>query len=403
MSGTHIYTSITSNYLPKARVLAHSLKARYPSVVVHLLLNDNPPEAFDLEREPFDTLVLIEDLGIDNLTRWVFGHTVVELCTAVKGAALEFIFERHGADKVFYFDPDIAVFGRLEELEAALDQASIVLTPHQSEPEDTLEGIADNEIASLKHGVFNLGFVGVRNSAEGRRFARWWSERLYHFCHDDIPAGLFTDQRWIDLVPCLFDDYKVIRDPGFNVATWNLTHRRITGSLEEGFKVNDVPLGFYHFSGFDSGAQEVMLNKYGQHSPALLTLRNWYIEACDQQGQAALGKRPSKFACFDDGTPITKDQRQLYRTRQDLQRTFPNPFASAEKGSYQRWFAENVDTTYQRKGLLTISPATPYGAVFREFVGFTQDKIAASHRLSPPVRWLGLRLCGLIGRVAKLF
>ena len=403
MSGVHIYTSITANYLPKARVLAHSVKARYPSVTFHLVLSDAPPQGFDLGHEPFDTLVPIEDLGIDNLIPWVFGHTVVELCTAVKGAAMEFIFERHGADKVFYFDPDIAVFGRLEELEAALDQASIVLTPHQSEPEDTLEGIADNEIASLKHGVFNLGFVGGRNSPEGRRFARWWAERLYHFCHDDIPAGLFTDQRWIDLVPCLFEDYKVIRDPGFNVATWNLSHRRITGSFEQGFKVNDVPLGFYHFSGFDSGAQEVMLNKYGKHSPALLALRNWYIKACDEQGQATLGKKPSKFACFDDGAPITKDQRRLYRTRLDLQRAFPNPFASGEKGTYQRWFADNVDSMCLRKGLLTIAPATPYRDVFREFVGYTCDKIAGSHRLSRPVRWLGSRAIGLLAHVARLF
>jgi len=403
MSGTHLYTSITSNYLPKARVLARSVKSRYPGVVFHLLLNDTPPEGFDLGREPFDNLILIEDLGLDNLIPWIFGHTVVELCTAVKGAALEYIFEHQGADKAFYFDPDMAVFGRLEDLEAALDQASILLTPHQIEPEDTLEGIADNEIASLKHGVFNLGFVGVRNSEEGRRFARWWAERLYHFCHDDIPAGLFTDQRWIDLVPCLFEDYKVIRDPGFNVATWNLTHRRITGSFDQGFYVNDVPLGFYHFSGFDSGAQEVMLNKYGKHSPALLALRNWYIDACDEQGQAALGNKPSKFAFFDDGTPITKDHRLLYRTRLDLQRAFPNPFASAEKDTYQRWFADNVNSIYLRKGLLTIAPATPYRDVFTEFVGYTRDKIAGSHRLSRPVRWLGLRATDLLARVGRLF
>ena len=72
-------------------------------------------------------------------------------------------------------------------------------------------------IFSSVHGVFNLGFVGVRNCSEGRRFARWWAQRLLKYCHDDLPAGLFTDQKWVNLAPCFsrelvamdFDGYAV--------------------------------------------------------------------------------------------------------------------------------------------------------------------------------------------------
>ena len=279
-SDIHAFTSVTSNYIPKARVLAESLKRVDPSVCFHLLLSDEPPPGFDLTAEPFDKLILLEDLPIENFKQWVFSHRLVELCTAVKGAALDWIFENCDAQKVFYFDPDMAVFSRLDELICELDENSILLTPHQTDPETSLKGIIDNEMCSLRHGVFNLGFVGVANTGEGRRFVRWWRDRLLHFCHDDHSRSLFTDQKWVNLAPCMFDELKVLRSPAFNVATWNLSTRRATGSLDEGIMINGEPLGFYHFSGFDSGAQERQLKEYGDHSPVLFDLRNWYIDKC---------------------------------------------------------------------------------------------------------------------------
>ena len=42
-----------------------------------------------------------------------------------------------------------------------------------------------------------------------------------------MPEGLFVDQRWVDLVPALFDDYVVMKRAGLNVAYWNLHERSI--------------------------------------------------------------------------------------------------------------------------------------------------------------------------------
>lgn len=342
-SNIHAFTSVTSNYIPKARVLAESVKKLDPSVCFHLLLSDDPPAGFDMAVEPFDELILVESLPIEDFKQWVFSHRLVELCTAVKGLALEWLFQERRAEKVFYFDPDIVVFNRLDELIGELDNNSILLTPHQSEPETSLRGIIDNEMCSLRHGVFNLGFVGVANTGEGRRFARWWRDRLLHFCHDDHQRSLFTDQKWVNLAPCMFDEIKVLRSPAFNVATWNLSTRRATGNLEDGIMINGERLGFYHFSGFDSGAQERQLKEYGDHSPVLFDLREWYIEACEQHGQAAMGSIPSKFNFYDDGEPIKDKQRILYRNRVDLRETFPDPFATSGlgrpelTGGYRAW------------------------------------------------------------------
>ncbi len=337
----HLFTSITANYLPKARVLAQSAKRQTADIRFHLLLcDDYPPEA-DPNAEPFNSIINVTELPIPDQEAWLFGHTVVEMCTAVKALGFLEIARRFAAEKIFYFDPDIVILSGLDELIERLDQRSILLTPHLSEPEQGLDAIVDNEIASLKHGVFNLGFLGVRTSAEGLRFLNWWAERLHHFCHDDIAGGLFTDQRWLDLAPVFFEDIAILREPIYNVATWNLTHRPVAGSLERGFTINGEPLSFYHFSGFDSGAQEVMLKKYAATDSVLFDLRRWYIAECQRLGQEELGSRRCRYDTFDNGERIARAQRILYRSRLDLQRAFPHPFR-AEGHSYYHWHQLNT-------------------------------------------------------------
>ena len=338
----HLFTSITANYLPKARVLAHTAKAQAWPVKFHLLLSDDYPATADPAREPFDSIIPITELPIADFEPWVFGHTVVELCTAVKGMGFQTIAHRYNAEKILYFDPDMAVFSSLAPLAEALDHASIILTPHQTEPESEFEAIIDNEICSLKHGVYNLGFLGVRTSSEGLRFIDWWTQRLQHFCHDDIAGGLFTDQRWMDLAPAFFSDLNILRYPGCNVATWNLTHRHAAGDLATGITINGQPLCFYHFSGFDGGAQAVMLNKYAPRGSVLFDLRQWYIEQCQQQGQDTLGQTPCRYAYYDNGEPITRAQRVLYRSRPDLQKAYPQPLQTTGD-SYYQWFKHHAD------------------------------------------------------------
>ena len=67
MFATAVFTSIAANYLPKARVLAESLKRTSPSTHFFLMLIDEPPSDFDLDQEPFDALITLHDLGIENV------------------------------------------------------------------------------------------------------------------------------------------------------------------------------------------------------------------------------------------------------------------------------------------------------------------------------------------------
>ena len=79
---------------------------------------------------------------------------------------------------LLYLDPDIMVFASLAPLAELLDQRQVLLTPHLLEPEPDPQVVIDIEICTLRHGVYNLGFLGVRASGEGRRFIDWWAARL---------------------------------------------------------------------------------------------------------------------------------------------------------------------------------------------------------------------------------
>ncbi len=328
MTQVHCFTSASFAYLDRTRVLGETLRRHHPDWVFWLCLCDREPPGFtfDLRREPIDHVVRVEELGIPDLRQWLFQHDVVELCTAVKGLMLCRLMDE-GARKIVYLDPDIALFSNLSEVEALLDHHNIVLTPHLTEPEDTRGGIADNEIGALKHGIYNLGFVAVANTSEGRRFAQWWRDRLIEFCYDDVPNGIFTDQRWCDHVPVFFDGVHILRDPGYNVASWNISRCPITIEEDGTIRAGGRVLRFFHFTKI-TWVGEVMLERYARGRLSVFELMKWYRGRLAANVAAGLPSGWWAYGYYADGSPIHREHRIAYRTRPELRTRFPDPFAA---------------------------------------------------------------------------
>lgn len=335
----HVCTCLAVNYLPKARLMCSSLKRFHPEFKVHLVLVDKVPEWFDLRSEPFDNLITLEQLGIPNLKSWLFRYSVLEMCTGVKPFAIKTLLKQPDCEGVFYFDPDIVFFSRLDDLVQELKQNSILLIPHQTKPEQTHEAIIDNEICSLKYGVFNLGFIGIRNDERAKYFLDWWADRLDRFCWAELEQGIWTDQKWINLVPVFFEGVKIIKSNRFDVAPWNITTRNLQGSVEGGLLVDGEPLGFYHFTGFDSGAHETMAMKYAGNNSAIRSLISWYKSEIKKDKRAANTPWGYAITTFDNGEPITPAHRIIYKRRRDLQEAYPDPFEVIKDGPcYYNWF-----------------------------------------------------------------
>ncbi len=317
-----VYTSLTYAELPGALTLARTLKARHPAwrlwaVWVDRALPDVGDEPW---RRAFDAVIDAAVLYGESWRREVFKHDALEARAAVKGRALARVLAE-GADKAFYLSPDIAVFHGLAEVAERLDAASILLTPHQVEANDAPRAIADNEALALRRGVYNLGFLGVRNDAVGAALARWWSARLDEARPDDEVGGRYLDQKYFDLVPGLFDRVELMRDPGCHVGAWNLSRREIVIAADGRILVNGrFPLKFFHFANDD-----LMTERYAGSRLAPYELWAFYRRALAEAAPPPVDAWG--YARYDDGAPIRKAARRMWRDDPDLWPRFADPFA----------------------------------------------------------------------------
>lgn len=307
---TAVFTIIAPNRRHQARVLMRSLEVHHPEWHRHVVLIDEAGSADDADL--FTTLPL-HALGVPDVRRFTFRYTLLELSTAVKPWAFAELLGR-GYDRVVYLDPDITVYSRLDELDAVPADTLLVLTPHLTVPSDGR--VSASERAVLQSGAYNLGFLAVHRHAACGRFLAWWQSKLEFDCVSEVERGLFVDQKWMDLATGLFPGVQVLRHDGYNVAYWNLRQRRVRG--DDGvWRVNDVPLRFFHFSGIDSANPD----QVSVHDPALgledvgeaRALVETYRQNTREAGSASFSGLPCAFTAFADGTRVSEAARRAYR------------------------------------------------------------------------------------------
>jgi glycosyltransferase involved in cell wall biosynthesis len=327
-------TILARNYLAHARVLCRSLREHNPDVPVYALVVDEPEGYFDPTKEDFVCLSLA-DLDLLDARSLAFRYGVVELCTAVKPRFLSRVLAR-GHRKLLYLDPDIRVYRTLDPLLALLDTAQAVLTPHLTERAEG--GTEPGELDVLLFGVYNLGFLGLAAGPEVAAFLDWWWDRCREHCVIDPASGLFVDQRWMDLAPGMLDRVRVVREPGYNLARWNLSQRRLSGSAEAPL-VNGEPLSFFHFSAFDPlRPTRFFWPADGGPRPTTEPLRSValrYAEELKAAGWKESHRWPYGHGFFSDGHPIDVSVRALYR--REPREGFGNPFDVEGAGSFRQW------------------------------------------------------------------
>ena len=254
------FTVAARNFIPYATVLHRSLRQHHPDVHFVLALCDEDT-GVDEAALGYEVLRL-SDLRDVRVWGMVERYNITELCTAIKPMVFQTLMRRFPGHRICYFDPDILVTAPLLELNEAFEGgATVVLTPHVLSPSPQPERFGDDTM--LRFGIYNLGFLGIRDSAETRGLMRWWASKLEHQCLIDLPNGLFVDQKWADLFPALLDGVTVLRHPGYNVAYWNLLERRVC--VRDGvWMANDQPLRFVHFSGHDPTRPD-MLSRHAEY------------------------------------------------------------------------------------------------------------------------------------------
>ena len=305
-------TIIAKNYLPMARVLAESFQHHNPGTPFFVLLIDPVEGYFEPEKERFH-LIEARQLPVTNLKGVLFKYDILEASTALKPAFLAKLFTDHDIKKLLYLDPDILILSPLQELSQLLDQCSIVLTPHVTRPYPDAAKPSDHDI--LKAGSFNLGFIGLQNSPATGELLAWWQRKLYHHGLLSFEKNMFVDQRWMDLAPGLFDDVKILRDPGYNVAYWNLHERHIT-MKGDAVLSNGGCCYFFHFSGFNPEDMSVISKHQNRFTMRNLgdakSLFKKYRDLVMASGWKQTKNWPYTYDFFDNGVRIPQSARRFY-------------------------------------------------------------------------------------------
>ncbi len=326
-------TIVSSNYLAYAKTLFDSIETHYPKSRRVLCIVDAPDTAL-VELGNRCTILRLEDLGLPNHDHFVYRYGVMELNTAVKPYALAWIARNmsEASNGMMYIDPDIRFFRRLTEVEALMAEGALaVLTPHLTAP--LYDDKMPSELSIMRAGVYNCGFIAIGPHARRGDFLDWWCRRLEYGAFVDFDAGLFTDQKWIDLAPGLFPDVRVLRHSGYNVAYWNLAHRPLATNADGKFTAGGRELAFFHFSGVDPHDPS-LLSKHqtrftasdlGPFQPVYRT----YLKDLLDNGYDRLSKIPYSYGVTKSGAPIIPEMRQVFRHHYDANAANPaaDPFS----------------------------------------------------------------------------
>ena len=301
-----IFTIVSRNYAAQAGVLMRSLAVAEPDAARVVIAADGPIP----DLEPLARVIEATDTGAPIGPMSVY-YDALELNTAIKPHAFRRLLAEPGVTSVTYLDPDIFVYAPLAQVRKALDEAPLALIPHLTRP---LSGQANpNDHTILTSGAYNLGFLAARRSGEIFALMDWWAEKCRFDCRVDFAHGLFTDQKWMDLAPGMVSDVAILRDPGLDIAYWNLEGRTLAHG-PQGWQVNGEPLGFFHFSGFDPHRPEVLSKHQDRIGVApespLARLLEDYAKALLDQGHAQASRIPYAYGAFPSGRPVSAPMRR---------------------------------------------------------------------------------------------
>jgi glycosyltransferase involved in cell wall biosynthesis len=346
-------TIISKNYIAFARTLADSFRKFHPDLPFFVLLVDRIDGCFRPDEEKFH-LVGLDELNIPDLQEMCFKYTILDLNTAVKPYFLSYLFDNHNIKHLVFLDPDILITENLSHLFDIIRQHAIVITPHITVPfaDDRYPGDLD----ILQAGAYNLGFIALSDHDISRRFLGWWSEKVYDGALLAHEKGMHNDQRWVDLVPALFDDVYILKHPGYNVAYWNLHSRRIETKSRKVF-VNNEPCYFFHFSGLNPADISNVSKHQDRYTikdiGAASRLLEQYRDLVLVNGHSAAKNWPYAFGQFDHGVKIPDIARRIYYTLGTKRKKFGNPFSAVSPTSFFNWLKEPVDDNWNSGPIVT--------------------------------------------------
>ncbi len=320
-----IVTVVTRNYAHFAEALVASARQHHPETDLFVCFADAPPVALEMAGAE---VVYGSQLGIGQWKRFAFQYDPFELSCALKPFAMRHLLDR-GYEKIVYLDSDMRVYGPLKEVFDGLDTHSLVLTPHLLRPFPP-DGGHPGEDLFLMAGTFNAGFLALNNGPSGTQFLDWWGDHLKTQGHKDLAGSIFVDQKWLSLVPGLFQDVLILRNPGYNTGHWTLPQFELATRADGVPTIGEHPIVLFHFSNLTPGRLEEFSTCQNRmvldNLPTLKHLVADYHQAVARGNRYHCDRWGCLYATLNDGTPIHPAWREAIRRNHPLLADIEDPF-----------------------------------------------------------------------------
>jgi hypothetical protein len=238
-------TCFDLNYLSRGLALYHSLQRHAPGSRLWVLCLDQACHQI-LTKLALPNLLPVSLADLEATDRELAAtrpsRSLIEYYFTCTPAWLRHVLEREASSQwVTYLDGDLFFFDSPEKIFGELGNAAFAIIPHRYT--SAVEHMR-------KYGIYNVGWVGVRNDADGMAAVRWWREKCIEWCYDYVDGERFADQGYLQELLARFSRVNVIENIGANLAPWNIGNYRV--EFRDGKVLIDstYPLIFFHFQGF---------------------------------------------------------------------------------------------------------------------------------------------------------
>lgn len=351
--------------LAMARLLRQSLERFHPDSSFHLLLCESPETAGEVSPLPGETILTLPQILGDRWADLAFGLTERELPTALIPYLLERILEG-GSNHVIYLSPGHGCFSPLDRMPGFSEGVPLtLLSRFTSFP--PISGHLPQE------GGYDRGFAAVTDRPETRELLAWWKGAV----------KILTSREIFPLLPSLAQT-AVVRSPSFCASFETIAHHPVSRTGES-WTVDGAPLALFRFFPPSPGDEAT-----GDGHP-LAAYRHSLLSSVPG---ADLAGRPWSLGFYDNGEPVTPDERRAWRAlspemRADVNNPYregADPASPIRRQAAERIREEHASVSDQiellRKRIDLLSKRNEL---------FTSS---LSWRVTAPLRWIHRHLTG---------
>lgn len=238
----HFCTIVSEEYLVKGLALYESLKNQCDNFHLWICCVDDPSylilSNMKLSNASILSVAEIETLEYQQVKQT---RTLKEYCWTLKPQLSLYVLDNFKEiDRLVYCDADIYFFSHPKPLFDEWGKYSIFMCSQRGTPELT-----------RRYGIYQAGLLGFRQDENSKKILNWWKDRCLEWCFDeeDLEWNRWGDQKYLEHIPFLFENIKIIRNIGVNAAPWNLVMNNLYNihKNDDVVRLDEVDLVIYHF------------------------------------------------------------------------------------------------------------------------------------------------------------